>query len=302
LALALTTLAWVGSAAAQIVFYPQADFQGRAFTINAPVTDLLRAGNRQRGSSVDVRDGPWEVCEDARYKGRCKVLRPGRYASLAAMGLDHQVSSVRRINVNLELPEYRYAAHPVPYFDARRRGGERLYEANVISVRAVMGPPERRCWLEPERFPPSHADRSRDANNSGMQGAVVGALLGGILGHELVGQGNRNAGTAGGAVVGAALGAQIAKNDNVGSDGRNDGRDNRGDNRGYDRYGPNGGLQAGSRNVQRCQDVSPANGPPAFWDVRYSFRGLEHRVQLNRPPGNTVTVNREGLPREDGGR
>jgi uncharacterized protein YcfJ len=47
--------------------------------------------------------------------------------------------------------------------------------------------------------------------------------------------------------------------------------------------------------VQRCAD-QPAQGP-AYWDVTYFFRGQEHHVQMTAPPGNTVTVNRQGEPR-----
>jgi uncharacterized protein YcfJ len=31
--------------------------------------------------------------------------------------------------------------------------------------------------------------------------------------------------------------------------------------------------------------------------VSYIFRGQEHRVQMNRAPGQTITVNDQGEPR-----
>ena len=47
----------------------------------------------------------------------------------------------------------RYApAPPVAVYDYRRRNNERLYEANVTSVRAVLGTPEQRCWVESEQI------------------------------------------------------------------------------------------------------------------------------------------------------
>jgi hypothetical protein len=31
--------------------------------------------------------------------------------------------------------------------------------------------------------------------------------------------------------------------------------------------------------------------------VTYEFQGVEHRVQMNAPPGPTILVNRDGEPR-----
>jgi uncharacterized protein YcfJ len=97
-------------------------------------------------------------------------------------------------------------------------------------------------------------------------GAVVGALLGGILGHQVGGGRGQDIATAGGAVAGAAVGSQV---------------------------GRNGGQPA--QNVQRCANESPSR--PAYWDVTYTFRGQEHRVQMTSQPGRTITVNRQGEPR-----
>ena len=69
----------------------------------------------------------------------------------------------------------------------------------------------------------------------------------------------------GGAVAGGAIGANV-------------GRDS-------------GGFQ----DVQRCTTVS--NQAPAYWDVTYYFRGMEHRIQMSSPPGPTITVNASGEPR-----
>jgi hypothetical protein len=97
-------------------------------------------------------------------------------------------------------------------------------------------------------------------------GAVIGAIIGGIIGHQIGGGSGRDAATAGGAVAGAAIGSQSGR-----------------------------GLPY-SREVRRCENVS--SGRPLYWDVTYNFRGQDHFVQMNRPPGPTVTVNRAGEPRE----
>lgn len=55
------------------------------------------------------------------------------------------------------------------------------------------------------------------------------------------------------------------------------------------------GHQTGPSRMRRCTTVS--NDAPAYWDVGYTFRGAAHQIQLNAPPGDTVTVNRNGEPR-----
>jgi hypothetical protein len=92
----LALCAAAGAAAAQQVrFFEHDAFRGRSFTSNNPVRDFSRIGFNDRASSVVVRGGPWEVCSDARFGGRCVMLRPGRYGSLSAMGLNDRVSSAR---------------------------------------------------------------------------------------------------------------------------------------------------------------------------------------------------------------
>jgi uncharacterized protein YcfJ len=262
-ALVVAGLAIATQAAAQVTFYERQGFAGRSFTTAKRIGDLERYGFNDRASSVDVRSGRWEVCEDARFDGRCVILRPGRYPSLAAMGLNDRVSSVRAVSRSTHIDDDRYAPAPVVNNDYRRSRNERLYEANVDSVRAVVGPPEQRCWVEREQVV-----QQRSGNN--VPGAIAGAVIGGILGHQVGGGRGQDIATAGGAVAGAAVGNNI---------------------------GRNGGQQVTTQNVQRCAS-EPSRERPEYWDVTYHFRGQEHRVQLTAPPGATVTVNERGEPRE----
>ncbi len=76
--------------------------------------------------------------------------------------------------------------------DYRRRNQERLYEADVTSVRAVVGPNSgQRCWIP---------------------GAIAGAVIGGILGHQIGNGSGRDIATVGGAVAGAAVGSNVGRN------------------------------------------------------------------------------------------
>lgn len=263
IALAAAGLAFAAQASAQITFYENEGFQGRSFTAQKQVADFERYGFNDRASSVLVQRDRWEVCEDARYGGHCVVLRPGRYPSLASMGMNDRISSVRTVSSNARIDENRYAPGPVASNDYHRRGNERLYEAQVTSVRAVVGPPEQRCWVEREQV-------GQDRGAANVPGAIAGAIIGGILGHQVGNGRGQDVATVGGAVAGAAVGA------NVGRDG---------DRQGY------------SQDVKRCENV-PSQERPDYWDVTYNFRGQEHRVQLSAPPGPSVTVNEQGDPRE----
>lgn len=262
-ALALAGVLIATQAAAQITFYEREGFAGRSFSTSKQVGNFNRQGFNDRASSVMVQRERWEVCEDARFRGRCVVLRPGWYGSLAAMGLDNRVSSARTVSRNTHLDDTRYAPAPVPVYDNQRRRNERLYEADVTSIRAVVGPPEQRCWVERERV-------ETGRNPANVPGAIAGAVVGGILGHQVGGGSGKDLATVGGAVAGAAVGANVGRN--------------------------SGGQHEAFRDVQRCVS-EPSQARPEYWDVTYFFRGQEHRVQMTTLPGTTITVNRNGEPR-----
>ena len=257
--IAATLAAAAIPAAAQITLYGQEDFQGRSFSTEQPIRNLERANFANRASSAIVRGGRYEICDDRGFEGNCMVLRPGQYPSLRAMGMNDAIVSVRPLVRQATIEERRFAPPPPVAYDYRPRREERLFEADVVAVRAVYGRPEQRCWIEREAL-------SGPAPDANVGGAIAGAIIGGILGHQ-VGSGRGNdAATAGGAVAGAAIGSGQF------------------------------GNTYGSREVQRCAQTE-AGGPPQYYDVTYRFRGVDRYVQMTRPPGRTITVNREGEPR-----
>ncbi len=153
------------------------------------------------------------------------------------------------------------AAAPAAY-DYRRRENEPLYEAPVTSVRAVVGPPQQRCWVERQVV---------DTGPPGINvpGAVVGGVVGGILGHQIGSGRGQDLATGIGVAGGAVLGANV-------------GRDAAG--------------TVYTQDVRRCANVA-AVAPLDYWDVTYNFRGYEHHVQTTSPPGRTILVNSQGEPR-----
>jgi uncharacterized protein YcfJ len=257
LACGLAALTVGSQASAQITFYENDDFRGRSFAASSWVNDFTRYGFNDRSSSAIVTGGRWEVCEDVRFEGRCVVLRPGNYDSLRAMGMNDRISSVRPAQAQMG-----QSPPPVqPVYEYQRRPNERLREVPVTSARAVVGPPEERCWMEREQV--------RGHSEPNVGGAIAGALLGGILGHQVGGGAGRDLATAGGAVAGGVIGSNIGRKDAPAPE---------------------------AREVRRCETT--ANTTPAYWDVTYIFRGQPHHVQMRNEPGRTVLVNGNGEPRQ----
>jgi hypothetical protein len=112
--------------ASQIIFYQHQGFAGRSLATRQEISNFVRRGFNDQASSVVVTGNRWEVCEGTRFIGRCVVLRPGRYPSLAAMGLDDRISSVRAVSSNVRIHDHRYAPFPVAAHDSGHSGNERL--------------------------------------------------------------------------------------------------------------------------------------------------------------------------------
>jgi uncharacterized protein YcfJ len=247
-------------AAAQVTFYEREGFRGQSFTTDRPVWNMDRAGFDDRATSAVVAAGNWQVCEDPGFRGRCAVLQPGEYPNLREVGLNNDISSVRPAEGRADYGSSRDRYNLAQNDQYRRHGDERVVEVPVTAVRAVVGPPEQRCWVERQEV------ESRSAPNVG--GAIAGAVIGGVLGHQIGSGRGRDVATAGGAVAGGALGANVGRNGEV-----------------------------VSQDVQRCTSV-PSNAPPDYWDVTYTFRGQVHHVQMSAPPGPTIMVNESnGEPR-----
>lgn len=264
IAVAVATLAFASQAMAQITFYEHDGWRGRAFTTAKPVGDFNRVGFNDRASSVVVDRGQWEVCDDAGFRGNCMILRKGSYESLRGMGMNDRISSVRPVAMR---PHYdNEAPEPLPQanYEYRRRPNERVMEVPVTSVHAVVGAPEQRCWVDREQV-------NEPARDNSTGGTVVGALLGGVLGHQIGGGTGRTVATAGGAIAGAAIGNHVGA-------------------------GQGTAGNSYSRDVRRCENV--ANQKPEYWDVTYNYRGVEHRVQMATPPGQTIAINGNGEPRQ----
>ena len=258
LALAAPVLLLASHALADATFYSREGFRGESLRLEGRTGNFAREGFNDRASSARIDRGRWEVCEHARFEGRCVVLRRGDYPSLRAMGLDNAVSSARPLDRDRdERPQPVYQpAPPVP----APQPVQVIYEAPVVASRAIMGPPQQRCWIEREHV------QQPVAGQPNVGGAIVGGVIGGVLGNQ-VGKGSgRDVATAGGAVAGAVIGSQVGT----------------------------GGTTVVERDVQRC--TTAQQGAPAYWEVVYVHEGVERRAQMRQPPGRTLRVNAQGQP------
>ena len=186
--------------------------------------------------------------------------RQAESAQIQATEAQRQAEEAQRLASSMQS---RADAYAPPAYDYRRRQNERLYEANVTYVRAVVGPPQQLCWVDRERV-----DNSGSAGVN-IPGAIIGGAIGGILGHQIGGGRGQDIATGIGVLGGAAVGANVGR----GSDG-----------------------PVYTQNVQRCEYVS-TSASLDYWDVTYNFGGYEHRVQMTTPPGTTIMVNAQGEPR-----
>lgn len=310
-ALLLAGAAFATQAAAEVTFYEHDGFKGRSFNTEQQVPNFKRFGFNDRASSVVVDRDWWQVCEDAQYAGRCVVLRPGRYPSLAEMGLNDRVSSVRIMSGGPFGNGYMPA--PEAARDPRRHDDGRDYRNPYLPGPTAMEEP-REDWrrghdeggyrnpylpapVAAYDYHRRYNERTYEANVTSVHAVVGPPEQRCWVEHEQVVQ-NKRASNAPGAIVGALIGGilghQVGAGDGRGLAtaggavagavvGANVGRDH--DER-----------QVSTQDVRHCANTT-RYARPEYWDVTYNFRGQEHRIQTTENPGATVTVNERGEPR-----
>ena len=93
----------------RMIFFEQPGYQGPSFTVERTIDNLQRFGYSDRAGSLEIVGEPWELCAGVGFRGRCVVLRPGRYPSLPGIGFDEGgLLSVRPAGMGP-------AASPPPY-------------------------------------------------------------------------------------------------------------------------------------------------------------------------------------------
>lgn len=79
----------------EVLMFPGPRFTGQPVELSHDFRTLNNAGFNDRASSVIIREGRWEFCEHADFRGECVVLGPGRYDFLEQM--NNRISSMRRV-------------------------------------------------------------------------------------------------------------------------------------------------------------------------------------------------------------
>ena len=79
-----------------VELYEHDDYKGRRLNVRGDVGDLEDNNFNDTTSSLVVNRGRWELCTDARFRGRCRVYGPGRYPNVR--GYNDEFSSIRKVD------------------------------------------------------------------------------------------------------------------------------------------------------------------------------------------------------------
>ncbi len=80
-------------AGARVELFDGYQFDGRTYPVNGTVTNFSDVGFNDRAQSMIIRDGSWEVCEHADFRGACQTYGPGRHPNLGVLA--GRISSIR---------------------------------------------------------------------------------------------------------------------------------------------------------------------------------------------------------------
>jgi hypothetical protein len=81
--------------AGELTIFADSDFRGARVTLHGDARDLRLMNFNDRVSSLIVRSGTWELCQDSNFSGRCAQFGPGEYRVLP--NFNDAVSSVREV-------------------------------------------------------------------------------------------------------------------------------------------------------------------------------------------------------------
>jgi len=78
-----------------VILFTDANFGGPEIALDGNMRSLSDVGFNDRASSMIIREGRWELCQDSDFRGQCAVYGPGRYPGLDRM--NDRLSSIRRV-------------------------------------------------------------------------------------------------------------------------------------------------------------------------------------------------------------
>ena len=129
---------------------------------------------------------------------------------------------------------------------------------SVTPVKETIRTPRQECHDEQV----THTRPVKDENR--IAGTAIGAVLGGVLGNQVGGGSGKKIATVAGAAAGGYAGNKTQQH-----------------------------MQEGDTYTtveQRCRTVTDKHEKVVGYDVRYSFKGKEDTVRMDREPGNKIPV------------
>ncbi|MEP6943208.1 MAG: beta/gamma crystallin-related protein [Betaproteobacteria bacterium] len=113
---AIAAFGAAGAMAGEITLFEYPDFAGRRITLRGVVSNFDPNGFNDRAASMVIRDGYWELCSEAYFRGRCATFGPGEYRTLQP-ALTDTISSAREVGgAPAPLPPPLEARPPAPGF------------------------------------------------------------------------------------------------------------------------------------------------------------------------------------------
>jgi beta/gamma crystallin len=113
----------------EAILYSGDNFTGRSLTLRKDAPNFVPLDFNDRASSLKVRRGTWELCDDAGYGGKCHTFGPGDYRALRS--LENRVSSARPVRGNAPV-------HPrIVLFDGEFSGRSAVLDGPVDNFERV---------------------------------------------------------------------------------------------------------------------------------------------------------------------
>ena len=121
--------------AAVAILFEHQNFEGQRLAVRDAMPNLDRTRFNDRAESMLIREGLWEVCTDAYYRGYCARLGPGEYRNLGGE-LTRRISSLREVRGAPpagQRPALSGRPHALLYSDPDFEGRELLIEDSVVT-------------------------------------------------------------------------------------------------------------------------------------------------------------------------
>ena len=132
------------------ILFEHQNFEGQRLAVHDVMPNLDRTTFNDRTESILIRDGVWEVCTDAYYRGYCARLGPGEYRSLDGE-LARRISSLREVRgappAGPRAP-LSSRPHALLYSEPDFRGRELLIEDPVVADFEYLGFNDRAASLK----------------------------------------------------------------------------------------------------------------------------------------------------------